>query len=77
MKYYCTIGFYTLLAFQRHKVCNFWIYGFKDMNFASFSNLKQFKNRFEFGAGLGLTRGTTLLVCTDSVGSGSVAIKSY
>jgi hypothetical protein len=21
MEYYCTIGFYTLLAFQRHKVC--------------------------------------------------------
>jgi hypothetical protein len=25
------------------------------MNFACFSNLKQFENRFEFGAGLGLT----------------------
>jgi hypothetical protein len=33
--YYCTIGFYTLLAFQRHTICNFWIYGLKDMNFAS------------------------------------------
>jgi hypothetical protein len=44
------------------------------MNFASFSNLKQFKNIFEFGAGLGLTRGTILLVRTGLGGSGSVAI---
>jgi hypothetical protein len=40
MKYYCTIGFYTLLAFQRHKVCYCWIHGLKDMNLASFSNLQ-------------------------------------
>jgi hypothetical protein len=75
IEYYCTIGFYLFLAFQRHKVCNFWIYGLKVMNFASFSNLKQFKNKFQFGAGLGLTRGTTLLVRTGSVGSGSVAVR--
>jgi hypothetical protein len=54
MGFYCIIRFYTLLAFQRHKVCKFWIYGSKDMNFASFGNLKQFENRFENGAGLGL-----------------------
>jgi hypothetical protein len=33
MEYYCIIGFYSSLAFQRHKVCKFWIYGLKDMNF--------------------------------------------
>jgi hypothetical protein len=43
------------------------------MNFASFSNLKQFKNRFDFRAGQGLTRGTTL---TGSVGLGSMAVRS-
>jgi hypothetical protein len=36
IKYYCTIGFYSLLAFQRHKVCEFWMHGWKEMNFASF-----------------------------------------
>jgi hypothetical protein len=35
MEYYCAIGFYTSLAFQRHKVCEFWMDGLKDMNFAS------------------------------------------
>jgi hypothetical protein len=40
MGFYYTNRFYTLLAFQRHKVCRFWMYGWKDMNFASFSNLK-------------------------------------
>jgi hypothetical protein len=39
MEYYCTFGFYTLLAFQTHKVCKFWMYGLKGMNFARF---KQF-----------------------------------
>jgi hypothetical protein len=38
MEYYCTIGFYTLLAFQRRKVCKFWIYGLKDMKFTSFKH---------------------------------------
>jgi hypothetical protein len=36
MGYYCTIGFYALLAFQRHEVCKFWTYGLKDMNFQRF-----------------------------------------
>jgi hypothetical protein len=76
MNYYCTNGFYTTLAFQRHKVCNFWIYGLKDMNFASFSNLKQSKNRFEFGAGPGLTHGGTGLVHTGSGGLRSWAARS-
>jgi hypothetical protein len=35
MGFYCTSILYTLLAFQRHKVCKFWMYGLKDMNFAS------------------------------------------
>jgi hypothetical protein len=37
MTYYCTIGFYTLLAFQRHKVCKFWMHGLEDMIFQKFS----------------------------------------
>jgi hypothetical protein len=31
----CTKRFYTLLAFQRHDICYFWIYGLKDMVFSS------------------------------------------
>jgi hypothetical protein len=53
------------------------MYGLKDMNFASFSNLNKLKNRFDFGVGQGLTRGMTLLVCTGSGGLGSVAVRSY
>jgi hypothetical protein len=45
------------------------------MNFESFSNLKQFKNRFEFGASLGLTCDTTLMFCTGLVVSGSMAVR--
>jgi hypothetical protein len=76
MKYYCAIGFYTLLAFQRHKVCNFWIYGLKDINFTSFSNLKQYKNRFEFRASLGADTWHDLWirVRTSLVGSGSETV---
>jgi hypothetical protein len=37
MVFYCISGFYTLLAFQRHFICNFWTYGLKDMNFERFS----------------------------------------
>jgi hypothetical protein len=37
MKYYCTTGFYTLLAFQWYKVCNFWTHGLKVMIFHRFS----------------------------------------
>jgi hypothetical protein len=37
--FYCTIGFYTLLAFQRHIIWNFWINCLKDIKFQSF---KQF-----------------------------------
>jgi hypothetical protein len=33
--FYCTNGFYAFLAFQGHKVCNFWIYGLQDMIFVS------------------------------------------
>jgi hypothetical protein len=33
MRFDCTIGFYTLLAFQRHNICDFWIFSLKDMNF--------------------------------------------
>jgi hypothetical protein len=32
---YSTIGFYTLLAFQRYIICNFWTYGLKDMKVTS------------------------------------------
>jgi hypothetical protein len=35
--YYYIIGFVTLLAFQRHKVCKIWMHGLKDMNFPIFS----------------------------------------
>jgi hypothetical protein len=37
MKLYCTFRFYTLLAFQRPIICNFWIYESKDMDFLRFS----------------------------------------
>jgi hypothetical protein len=33
IKYYCTIGFYSFLAFQRHKVSKIWMHGLKDMIF--------------------------------------------
>jgi hypothetical protein len=46
MEYYCTIRYYTLLAFQRHKVCNFWIYGLKDMIFASLQIFEIYLNLF-------------------------------
>jgi hypothetical protein len=47
VEYYCTIGFYTLLAFQRHIICYFWIYGFKDIIFQSFSKFEMILNNFE------------------------------
>jgi hypothetical protein len=31
MEYYCTIKFYSFLAFQRHEVCKIRMYGLKDM----------------------------------------------
>jgi hypothetical protein len=37
MEFYYTNRFYTLLDFQRHIICNFWIYDLKDMIFQSFS----------------------------------------
>jgi hypothetical protein len=55
--FYCTNGFYTLLAFQRHKVCHFWIYGLKDMIFASLQQFKQFKSNFKSGLARSSTRG--------------------
>jgi hypothetical protein len=35
MRFYCTNGLYTILAFHRHIICNFWIYESKDMIFVS------------------------------------------
>jgi hypothetical protein len=45
----CTNRFYTIIAFQRHKVCNFWIYGLKDMNFARFQVFEFYLNLIELG----------------------------
>jgi hypothetical protein len=47
MEYYCTIGLYSLLAFQRHEVRKFWVYGLKDMNFARFKQLNSNVNLIE------------------------------
>jgi hypothetical protein len=33
--FYYANGFFAFLAFQGHKVCNFWICGFQDMIFVS------------------------------------------
>jgi hypothetical protein len=53
-RYFGSIGFYTFLGFQRHIICNFWIYRTKDMIFASFRNfLFYFLNRFLFNRGTG------------------------
>jgi hypothetical protein len=49
MKYYCTIGFYTLLAFQRHKVFKIWMHGLKDMNFESFQIFEFYLNQTKPG----------------------------
>jgi hypothetical protein len=75
--FYCTNGFYTFLAFQRHKVCNFCIYGLKDMIFASLQEFKQFKYNLNSGLARSLTRGCFLLGSTDSGGLGFVAIGFY
>jgi hypothetical protein len=37
MEYYCTIGFYSFLAFQRHLICKILSYVTISMNFLSLS----------------------------------------
>jgi hypothetical protein len=39
LRFYCIIRFYTLLAFQGHKVCNFWTYESKDMIYTRFKQI--------------------------------------
>jgi hypothetical protein len=73
--FYCTNGFYTLLAFQRHKVCNFWIYGLQDMKFANLQQFKQFKSNFNLGLARSLTCDDFLLGGTNSCGSGFLSRK--
>jgi hypothetical protein len=46
------------------------------MIFASFSNLKQIKTKFEMGLVLGSTRGSTWLARTASGGSALGAVRS-
>jgi hypothetical protein len=47
VEYYCTIGFYLFLAFQRHKICKIWIHGLKDMNLQRFRHLNSNLNLIE------------------------------
>jgi hypothetical protein len=47
--YYCTFGFYFSLAFQRHIICNFWIYALKDINFTSFQIFEFYLNQTKLG----------------------------
>jgi hypothetical protein len=68
--FYYTNGFYTLLAFRRHIVCDFWIYGLQDMIFASLQQFKQFKSNLNLGLARSSTRGGFLLDGIDSAGSG-------
>jgi hypothetical protein len=49
MEYYCTIGFYSFLAFQRHIICYFLIYSLKDMNFVSFQIFEFYSNQTKPG----------------------------
>jgi hypothetical protein len=42
MKYYCIIGFYLFLAFQRHLICKILSYETISMNFRSLSYFLKF-----------------------------------
>jgi hypothetical protein len=39
MEFYCTIGFYTLLAFQRHLICYFLDLWFERYDFSKISGI--------------------------------------
>jgi hypothetical protein len=41
MEFYCTSRFYTLLAFQRHKVCNFLDQWFERYEFSMFGTFSE------------------------------------